>query len=67
MRQMSGGRKPIMLTFNRQSALVIAFDLGYNYIEAMLAYIDGTIIDSIRKRRIDVSAEKCSRTNEGNN
>lgn len=52
-----GGRKPIMLTFNRQSALVIAFDLGYNYIEAMLAYIDGTIIDSIRKRRIDVSAE----------
>ncbi|KAF1297358.1 MarR family transcriptional regulator [Enterococcus sp. JM4C] len=52
-----GGRKPIMLTFNRQSALVIAFDLGYNYIEAMLAYIDGTIIDSTRKKRIDVTAK----------
>ncbi|MGM0123189.1 hypothetical protein IGI37_000555 [Enterococcus sp. AZ194] len=52
-----GGRKPIMLTFNRRSAVVIAFDLGYNYIEAMLAYIDGTIIDSIRKNRVAVTAK----------
>ncbi|KAF1303949.1 ROK family transcriptional regulator [Enterococcus sp. JM9B] len=51
-----GGRKPIMLTFNRKSSLVIAFDLGYNYIEGMLAFIDGTVVDTISKRRITVTA-----------
>lgn len=53
----AGGRKPIMLTFNRQSSLVIAFDIGYNYIEAMLAYIDGTVVETVSERRISVSAE----------
>lgn len=52
----AGGRKPIMLTFNRQAALVIAFDLGYNYIEAMLAYIDGTVVGTVSKRRIPVTS-----------
>ena len=36
------GRKPIMLTFNgSSSALVIAIDLGYNYIDGALASLDG--------------------------
>lgn len=52
----TGGRKPILLTFNRQSSLVIAFDLGYNYIEALLAFIDGTVVETVSKRRIQVQA-----------
>ena len=38
------GRKPIMLTFNGQSALAIGIDLGYNYIDGMLTFLDGTEI-----------------------
>lgn len=52
----TGGRKPILLTFNRKSSLVIAFDLGYNYIEALLAFIDGTVVETVSKRRIQVQA-----------
>ncbi|WP_241433627.1 ROK family protein [Listeria floridensis] len=44
-----------MLTFNKKAALLIAFDIGYNYIEALLAYIDGTVIKSISKRDLNVS------------
>ncbi|MGM0123361.1 hypothetical protein IGI37_000727 [Enterococcus sp. AZ194] len=51
-----GGRKPIMLRFNGQSALVIAFDIASNYIEGMLAYIDGTIINSISKDNYALSS-----------
>lgn len=46
-----GGRKPIMLTFNRHAGLVISMDIGYNYIEAMLAYIDGTLIKHFSKNK----------------
>lgn len=53
----SGGRKPIMLTFNQESALVLAIDVGYNYIEGMLAYIDGTIIKTIKRRRLSITAD----------
>lgn len=51
-----GGRKPIMLTFNAKSALAIAIDLGNDYIEGMLAYLDGTIVQSLKKRKISVTA-----------
>ena len=52
-----GGRKPIILTLNSHSSLVVAFDLGHNYIEAMLAYIDGTIIDFVSKPRTKITKE----------
>ena len=38
------GRKPIMLTFNNKAALVIGLDLGYNYIDGMLSFLDGSEI-----------------------
>ncbi|MDP8590714.1 ROK family transcriptional regulator [Enterococcus lactis] len=52
----AGGRKPIMLTFNPQSATALSFDIGYNYLEGMLSYIDGTVLSSISKRRISIDA-----------
>ncbi|MGC3362595.1 ROK family transcriptional regulator, partial [Enterococcus faecalis] len=43
------GRKPIMLTFNgSSSALVIAIDLGYNYIDGALASLDGKEIHRVQ-------------------
>lgn len=47
-----GGRKPILLTFNKQAATIISIDLGPDYIEAMFAYIDGTVICSISKKDV---------------
>ncbi|EOT41761.1 ROK family transcriptional regulator [Enterococcus columbae] len=47
-----GGRKPILLTFNKCAATVISIDLGPDYIEGMFAYIDGTVICSISKKEI---------------
>jgi predicted NBD/HSP70 family sugar kinase len=52
-----GGRKPIMLTFNRQAGLVISMDIGYNYIEAMLAYIDGTLIKHFTMKQVSITKE----------
>lgn len=51
-----GGRKPIMLSFNTKSATALSFDLGYDYIEAMISYIDGTIIETYRKKDFRVTA-----------
>ncbi|MGL9972049.1 ROK family protein [Enterococcus sp. DIV1420a] len=43
------GRKPIMLTFNGSSSgLVIAIDLGYNYIDGALASLDGKEIHRVQ-------------------
>ncbi|MFT4245112.1 MAG: ROK family transcriptional regulator [Micrococcaceae bacterium] len=56
----SGGRKPIMLAFNGKSALVIAFDLGTNYLEGVLAYIDGTIVETYSKERISIGSTNAS-------
>lgn len=42
------GPKPIMLTFNTQSALSIGIDLGYNYIDAMISFLDGTEINRLQ-------------------
>ncbi|HFD3653147.1 TPA: ROK family protein, partial [Enterococcus faecium] len=43
------GRKPIMLTFNGvSSGLAIAIDLGYNYIDGMVASLDGKEIARIQ-------------------
>lgn len=43
------GRKPIILTFNGESsALVIAIDLGYNYIDGMLSSLNGKEISRVQ-------------------
>ena len=52
----SGGRKPIMLTFNRKVATALSFDVGYDYLEGMLSYIDGTPIATVEKERISVDS-----------
>ncbi|MBP2099609.1 ROK family transcriptional regulator [Enterococcus rivorum] len=51
----SGGRKPILLEFNGQSALSISFDIGYNYVEALLSYLDGTELETVSQRKISVN------------
>lgn len=50
-----GGRKPILLAFNPKSALAISIDLGNNYIEALLSFIDGEEIKSVSRRRIEIN------------
>ncbi|WP_167628471.1 ROK family protein [Listeria valentina] len=52
-----GGRKPIMLSFNKKSSLLLALDIGYNYIEAALAYIDGTIVKSLSQKDKLITSE----------
>ncbi|MBC6310232.1 ROK family transcriptional regulator [Listeria sp. FSL L7-1582] len=38
-----GGRKPIMLELNKAAGFAISVDLGYDYIDTMIHYLDGTI------------------------
>ena len=45
----TGGRKPILLAFNPKAASSISFDIGHNYIEGSLSYLDGEEIVSITK------------------
>lgn len=45
----TGGRKPIFVNFCGKAGLVIAFDLGYNYISGAISYLDGTIIRQFRE------------------
>lgn len=52
----SGGRKPIMVTFNEKAALSLSIDLGDNYISSILTYMDGTII--LQKNIDDISINK---------
>lgn len=52
-----GGRKPIQLHFNGRSALSIAFDIGYNYVTGMLAYIDGEVIRLEERKNSPVNSE----------
>lgn len=52
----TGGRKPIMLRFNGKSSLSISLDIGYNYIEGILSYIDNNVIYSLSLRNIPISS-----------
>ncbi|NBI29070.1 ROK family transcriptional regulator [Chengkuizengella marina] len=40
----SGGRKPVMLLFNKQAGYAIGIDLGVNYILSMITDLSGNII-----------------------
>lgn len=47
-----GGRKPIILQYNGKSGLSISIDIGYNYINGLLAFLDGEEVQSIQKKPI---------------
>lgn len=45
----SGGRKPVMLMFNRLAGYAVGVDLGVNYILAVLTDLKGTVVDELRR------------------
>ena len=53
------GAKPIQLHFNGRCGLALAFDVGYNYVAGMLAYLDGEVI-RLEERKIPQSIAKIS-------
>lgn len=52
-----GGRKPILLQFNPKAATMLAFDIGTDYIDGVLAYLDGEKIASFKEKRLEVTSE----------
>lgn len=54
----SGGRKPVMLLFNRSAGFAVGVDVGVNYIAALLTDLSGTIIAK-RRHPLDLS-EPCA-------
>lgn len=50
-----GGRKPIMLTFNGKAALTLSLDVAPNYVEGLIAYIDGKVLYESEIRGIKVT------------
>ena len=58
----SGGRKPIQLCFNGQAGLAIAFDIGYNYLNGQMTYLDGSIIHFISKKDLFITATNAINT-----
>ena len=47
MASVSGGRKPIYLSFNNECALVIAIEIGKDYIHSSLSYINGELVNKL--------------------
>jgi predicted NBD/HSP70 family sugar kinase len=52
-----GGRKPIQLQFNHQSSLAVTFDIGYNYVNGMLSYINGEQIALIEQNNLLITKD----------
>ena len=52
-----GGRKPIQLHFNGRCGLALAFDVGYNYVAGMLAYLDGEVIRLEERKNTPINSE----------
>lgn len=50
-----GGRKPINLQFNQISGLSISIDIGYNYINGLLTYLNGEEVKYIEKKPITLN------------
>lgn len=53
----SGGRRPVMLLFNRLAGYSIAIDLGVNYILGLLTDLDGNIVCEQRVHFQDATFE----------
>ncbi|MBO0461724.1 ROK family transcriptional regulator [Enterococcus sp. DIV1298c] len=56
-----GGRKPIILQYNGKAGLSIAIDIGYNYINGLLTYLDGEEVQHIKKKPITLDEEAIDR------
>lgn len=52
-----GGRKPIMLTFNGKAALTLSLDVAPNYVEGLIAYLDGKVLYESEMRGIKVTSD----------
>lgn len=53
----TGGRKPILLEFNERGSLVAAVDIGSDYINVGISYLDGTIITSSFRENLDIDKD----------
>ncbi len=53
----SGGRKPIMLTFNKYVGTVLSLDLGYDYAASSLSYLDGELIFGEKQKNLFINKE----------
>lgn len=51
----AGGRKPIILQYKGKAGLSISIDVGYNYVNALLSYLDGEEISVIQKQPITMN------------
>lgn len=50
-----GGRKPILLEFNNHSSLALSIDIGTDYLEGILSFIDGTVIKKMKERKLTIT------------
>lgn len=55
--QSSGGRKPVLLLFNKAAGCAVGIDLGVNYILSVLTDLEGNIIEESRIPLADLSID----------
>ncbi|WP_248925253.1 ROK family transcriptional regulator [Paenibacillus hamazuiensis] len=53
----SGGRKPVMLLFNKQAGYAIGVDLGVDYIAAALTDLEGSVVQELRIAHRNISVQ----------
>ncbi|RSL32106.1 ROK family transcriptional regulator [Salibacterium salarium] len=51
----SGGRKPVMLYFNKTAGYSIGIDLGVNYILAVLTDLQGNVVEQVEEKLEETS------------
>ena len=56
----SGGRKPILVMFNRKAGFSLSFDVGPDYISSLLTYLDGSFVADSYMSTNNTSAEEIS-------
>lgn len=52
-----GGRKPMLMGFNKQAGYTLNFDLGYNYISSSLTYLDGSFVETKKIKNFSVNRD----------
>lgn len=53
----TGGRKPILLEFNPKTAVALSIELGENYIQSCLAFLNGEIIHYFEKKAAVIQSD----------
>ena len=56
----SGGRRPVMLSFNQGAGYSIGIDLGVNYILGVLTDLQGNILEKVQKNYYASTFEQAS-------